>query len=84
MPLFLTPFNDLQGYKEGGDLALFAATIGLISGVLFGTVLINWAVRRNLASTSKSRTGIFVHLLIIVHPLKKKRWGWGGGIKIQH
>jgi glutamate:Na+ symporter, ESS family len=35
------------GFDEGGDLALGLATIGLVSGVLIGTVLVNWAVRHD-------------------------------------
>jgi ESS family glutamate:Na+ symporter len=34
------------GWPEGQDLALGLATIGLVSGVILGTVLINWAARR--------------------------------------
>jgi glutamate:Na+ symporter, ESS family len=34
------------GFPEGTDLALGLATLGLISGVIIGTVMINWAVRR--------------------------------------
>jgi glutamate:Na+ symporter, ESS family len=37
---------EAAGFPEGTDLALGLATIGLVSGVLIGTVLINWAVRR--------------------------------------
>ncbi|WP_130650051.1 sodium/glutamate symporter [Egicoccus halophilus] len=33
------------GFAEGTDLALGLATIGLVAGVLIGTVIINWAVR---------------------------------------
>ena len=33
------------GFAEGADLALALATIGLVSGVVLGTVLVNWAVR---------------------------------------
>lgn len=32
-------------FAEGTDLALGLATIGLISGVLFGTAIVNWGVR---------------------------------------
>ena len=32
-------------FAEGTDLALGLATIGLVAGVLLGTVIINWAVR---------------------------------------
>lgn len=37
-------FDDL-GFSEGADLALGLATVGLVSGVLVGTIIINWAVR---------------------------------------
>jgi glutamate:Na+ symporter, ESS family len=33
------------GFAEGTDLALGLATIGLVAGVLIGTVIINWGVR---------------------------------------
>jgi len=33
------------GFPEGGDLALGLATVGLVAGVLLGTVLVNWGVR---------------------------------------
>jgi glutamate:Na+ symporter, ESS family len=33
------------GFAEGTDLALGLATIGLVAGVLIGTVIVNWAVR---------------------------------------
>jgi glutamate:Na+ symporter, ESS family len=37
-------FEDL-GFPEGEDLALGLATIGILSGVLVGVALINWAAR---------------------------------------
>ncbi|MCA1808670.1 MAG: sodium:glutamate symporter, partial [Lentisphaerae bacterium] len=40
-------FRDL-GFPEGADLALGLATIGLVGGVVLGTILINWAVRRKI------------------------------------
>ncbi|MBB6448324.1 ESS family glutamate:Na+ symporter [Geomicrobium halophilum] len=39
------------GFEEGQDLALGLATIGLLSGVIVGIILINWAARKG-----KSRT----------------------------
>jgi glutamate:Na+ symporter, ESS family len=33
------------GFPEGEDLALGLATIGIVAGIVFGIVLINWAVR---------------------------------------
>ncbi|MCP3012949.1 sodium:glutamate symporter [Nocardiopsis dassonvillei] len=34
------------GWAEGQDLALGMATVGLLSGIIVGIVLINWGVRR--------------------------------------
>lgn len=34
------------GFPEGADIALTLATVGLVMGVLLGTVFVNWAVRR--------------------------------------
>ena len=34
------------GFHEGGEIALGLATIGLISGVVTGTILINWGRRK--------------------------------------
>lgn len=41
----LSDMFDEFGFPEGTDLALGLATVGLISGVLIGIVIINWAVR---------------------------------------
>jgi len=38
-------FRDLD-FPAGADLALGLATIGLVGGVICGTILINWAARR--------------------------------------
>ena len=39
-------FVDL-GFEEGADLALGLATVGVVSGVVFGVFLINWGVRKS-------------------------------------
>lgn len=44
-------FEEL-GFAEGTDLALGLATIGILTGVIFGTVLINWAARKGVIDTS--------------------------------
>jgi glutamate:Na+ symporter, ESS family len=41
---------EAAGFEGGADLALALATVGIVSGVLIGTVLINWAIRRGHAS----------------------------------
>jgi glutamate:Na+ symporter, ESS family len=38
------------GFAQGTDLALGLATIGLVAGVLIGTVIINWGVRTDRIS----------------------------------
>lgn len=42
-------FEDLD-FAEGADLALGLATVGLLSAIISGTVLINWAARTNRLS----------------------------------
>ncbi len=37
------------GFAEGGDLGLASATAGMISAIVVGMILINWAVRRGHA-----------------------------------
>lgn len=41
------------GFEEGADLALGLATIGIVSGVLIGTVLINIAARRGIVNLNE-------------------------------
>lgn len=40
-------------YAEGAELTLCSATIGLLSGVVFGTLFINWGVRAGKLRRSK-------------------------------
>lgn len=47
-------FEEL-GFSEGRDLAMGLATVGVLSGVLFGVLLINWGVRRNHTVYLKKR-----------------------------
>eukprot|EP00040_Diaphanoeca_grandis_P008846 m.46604 g.46604 ORF g.46604 m.46604 type:complete len:504 (+) comp20292_c1_seq1:233-1744(+) len=49
---------DRLGYPEGKDLALCAATIGLLSGLLYGTVLMNWAVAQGFVIKELEDIGI--------------------------
>ncbi|AFZ45073.1 sodium/glutamate symporter [Halothece sp. PCC 7418] len=39
------------GFQEGGEIALGLATVGLISGVVTGTILINWGRRKGHISS---------------------------------
>lgn len=54
-------FREL-GFENGADLALGLATVGVVAGVLLGTVLVNWSVRTgrlDLASAQKLDTERF-------------------------
>ncbi|GAA1999154.1 sodium/glutamate symporter [Nocardiopsis rhodophaea] len=46
-------FSDF-GFPEGQDLALGMATVGLLSGIILGIVLINWGVRRGKTAELKA------------------------------
>ncbi|WP_445157288.1 sodium/glutamate symporter [Halomonas sp. E14] len=43
------------GFEEGADLALGLATVGIVSGVLIGTLMINIAARRGVIHLDKTR-----------------------------
>ncbi|KAA0013769.1 sodium:glutamate symporter [Billgrantia pellis] len=47
-------FADL-GFEEGADLALGLATVGIVSGVLIGTLMINIAARRGVIGPEQVR-----------------------------
>ena len=47
-------FTDL-GFEEGADLALGLATVGIVSGVLIGTLMINLAARRGVITLDNPR-----------------------------
>jgi ESS family glutamate:Na+ symporter len=46
-------FADL-GWKEGKDLGLASATVGMVSGIIIGMWLINWAVRKNFVGSVRT------------------------------
>jgi glutamate:Na+ symporter, ESS family len=41
------------GWPEGKDLALAAATFGIVSAVIVGMILINWAIRKGYVTSIK-------------------------------
>lgn len=44
------------GFPEGQDLALGMATIGLLTGIIAGIILINWGVRRGKSTQLRAGT----------------------------
>ncbi len=50
-------FIDLD-FAEGADLAMGLATVGVVSGVVFGVVLINWGVRKGKTAYLKNPSSI--------------------------
>lgn len=49
-------FDEL-GFSQGTDLALGMATVGVISGMVFGIALINWGVRRGKSAVLDGSVG---------------------------
>ena len=45
-----------RGWPEGKDIALASATAGVISAIVVGMVLVNWAARRGHLATGRSPT----------------------------
>lgn len=50
-------FDEL-GFSEGADLALGLATVGVVSGVVFGVMLVNWGVRRQKTNYLKDPSSL--------------------------
>ncbi|MBN2245022.1 MAG: sodium:glutamate symporter [Candidatus Aminicenantes bacterium] len=46
------------GFAEGGDLALMSATVGILTAVLAGMILINIAIRKNYCAYLSEKKGI--------------------------
>ena len=51
-----TVFADL-GFPEGADLAIGMATVGVISGIVCGIILINWGVRNGKSEVLDQKVG---------------------------
>ncbi|EDQ87910.1 uncharacterized protein MONBRDRAFT_26972 [Monosiga brevicollis MX1] len=51
------------GFSSGGDLALCAATVGLVSGICFGTLLVNLAVRKRWIDSVDTNPSVALTLL---------------------
>ncbi|MBP1969164.1 ESS family glutamate:Na+ symporter [Virgibacillus natechei] len=49
-------FEEL-GFSEGYDLAIGLATVGILSGVVMGIILINWAIRKEKTNVIKDVKG---------------------------
>ncbi len=52
----LTPVFAEYGWQAGKDFALTAATIGIVSAVVFGMILVNWASRKGYTVRSSKPT----------------------------
>jgi len=44
------PVFDQRGWPQGKDFALASATLGIMSAIIFGMMLVNWAARRGYVS----------------------------------
>ncbi len=52
----LAPVFAEKGWAAGADLAMGSATVGVVSGVVIGMALINWAARRRYCRASEAGT----------------------------
>ncbi|GEK57547.1 sodium:glutamate symporter [Marinococcus halophilus] len=48
------------GFEQGYDLAIGLATVGVLSGVIAGVILLNWGVRRNKSNILKKPEDVSV------------------------
>lgn len=55
----LGPVFDRAGWSEGRDFALASATVGLISAIVVGMAMINWAVRKGHVAHKSGGAGVF-------------------------
>lgn len=60
---------EAQGWAAGTDYALTSATFGIISAIIFGMILINWAVR---AGHVKKSTAITEEEALGIIPIEKR------------
>lgn len=57
-----TTFKEL-GFGAGADIAIGLATVGVVSGVVLGIILINWAIRKNKTTILKDPNNLPEHEL---------------------
>jgi len=62
----LKPTFDLLNWPQGGDFSLASATVGIISAIVLGMILINWAARKGIMQkltpceyAEKEQSGIY-------------------------
>ncbi len=66
------PVFEQIGFKAGSDLAQMAATVGLISAVVFGIIMINIAIRKGYCVFLNEEKGIPTYKRIGLIPQKKR------------
>jgi ESS family glutamate:Na+ symporter len=66
------PTFEKFGWPEGKDLGLASATVGIISAVIVGMILVNWAVRRGYTVRRQSPEKIPEDASIGVIPLDRR------------
>lgn len=67
-------FNKL-GFAAGSDLGLMSATVGVISAVVFGMIMINMAARRGYTKIIKSPKQLSISEIRGLIPEEKRRQG---------
>ncbi len=60
------------GWNEGSDFSLASATAGIISAILVGIVLINWAAKKGYVSNLKQLNDMTAEELAGLYPIEKR------------
>jgi ESS family glutamate:Na+ symporter len=66
---------DKLGFPAGSDLGLMSATVGVISAVVFGMIMINMAARRGFTKVIKSPKQLSIAEIRGLIPEEKRRHG---------
>ncbi|MGB6866620.1 MAG: sodium/glutamate symporter [Candidatus Aminicenantaceae bacterium] len=60
------------GWNEGSDFSLASATAGIISAIIVGVVLINWAAKKGYVSNLKQLDDMTAEELAGLYPIEKR------------
>lgn len=64
-------FNSL-GFEEGYDLAIGLSTVGILSGIIIGMVIINWGARNGKSKTLQHPNDISIEQQSGIVPVEKR------------
>lgn len=68
----LIPVFEGKGWAAGADFALTSATAGIISAIMVGMILVNWAIRKGYVSRYKTPDSTIEDDSIGIIPIQKR------------